>query len=169
MPRVALPPPEHDPDPRHPVLGGGLGPYMAQPISDPGGLTQFGAFIEELPPGSASSFRHWHEAEDEMVYVLSGEVVLVEDTETILVPGDAACWPAGLALGHRLENRSALPARYLVVGSRRPRDVIHYPDHDLVTEKDGPARRYRHADGQPHPGPGAATPEILPPKGPADV
>ena len=85
----------------------------------------------------------------EMVLILSGEVVLVEDEETILRAGDAACWPAGLAIGHRLDNRSDAPARYLVIGTRHVRDVIHYTDHDLVTHKDGPSRRYLHRDGTP--------------------
>ncbi len=133
----------------HPVLGGGLGDYAYQLLSDPGGLTQFGAFIEILPPGAQSSFRHWHEGEDEMVLILSGEVVLAEDDETTLYPGDVACWPAGLAIGHCLHNRSGAEARYLVIGSRRADDVIHYPDHDLVTHKTGPARAYFHADGRP--------------------
>ncbi|GGO28323.1 cupin [Gemmobacter aquaticus] len=149
MPKLSPPPFETETDTVHPVLGGGLGPYRYQLLSDPGGLTQFGAFIEELPPGSTSGRRHWHETEDEMVLILSGEVVLVEDEEAILRAGDAACWPAGLAIGHRLDNRSDAPARYLVIGTRHARDVIHYTDHDLVTHKDGPSRRYLHRDGTP--------------------
>jgi uncharacterized cupin superfamily protein len=152
MPKVTLPPMVQESDSAHRVLGGGLGPYAAQLISDPGGLTQYGAFIEELPPGSRSSFRHWHETEDEMVYVLSGEVILIEDVETPLRAGEAAAWPAGLAVGHCLENRSTVPARYLVIGTRNRTDRIHYPDHDLTTEKDGDQRRYFHADGRPRHG-----------------
>lgn len=132
----------------HPVLGGGLGDYSYQLLSDPGGLTQFGAFVEVLPPGAQSSFRHWHETEDEMVVMLAGAVVLVEDIETVLRPGDVACWPAGLAVGHCLHNRSDAEARYLVIGTRRNCDIIHYPDHDFVTHKDGPDRAYFHADGR---------------------
>lgn len=134
----------------HPVIGAHPGPYRYQLLSDPGGLTQFGAFLEELPPGSRSGHRHWHEAEDEMILMLAGEVVLVEDQETLLRAGDVACWPAGHPVGHRLDNRSDAPARYLVIGSRRPRDRIHYTDYDLITEKDGPARRYLRRDGTPH-------------------
>lgn len=134
----------------HPVIGAHPGPYRYQLLSDPGGLTQFGAFLEELPPGSRSGHRHWHEAEDEMILMLAGEVVLVEDQETLLRAGDVACWPAGHPVGHRLDNRSDAPARYLVIGSRRPRDRIHCTDYDLITEKDGPARRYLRRDGTPH-------------------
>lgn len=137
-------------NPTHPILGPGPGPYRYQLLSDPGGLTQFGAFIEELPPGSSSGHRHWHEAEDEMILMLSGQVVLVEETESTLTTGDAAAWPAGQAIGHRLDNRSDAPARYLVIGTRSQRDRIHYTDHDLVTEKDGPKRRYLHRDGTPY-------------------
>jgi uncharacterized cupin superfamily protein len=136
-------------DTPHPVLGSGLGPYACQLLSDPGGLSQFGAFIEHLPPAARSSFRHWHDAEDEMVYLLTGQVTLIEDHETLLVPGDAAAWPAGVAIGHFLENRGAKTASYLVIGTRLPRDTIHYPDHDLITHKDGTARRYTRANGVP--------------------
>ncbi len=149
MPRTILPPWQDEPDPQHPVIGGGNGPYRYQLLSDPGGLTQFGAFIEELPPGSQSGHRHWHETEDEMIMVLSGQVVLVEESETLLNAGDVAAWPAGTPIGHRLDNRSDQPARYLVIGTRNRLDRIHYSDHDLITEKDGAARRYLHRDGTP--------------------
>lgn len=138
-------------DAEHAVLGTGLGAYRYQLISDLGGLSQFGAFIEELPPGAFSGHRHWHEAEDEMVYMLSGEAVLIEDSETTLRAGDTACWPAGTPIGHRIANRSNAPLRYLVIGTRHQRDVIHYTDHDLITHKDGPARRYLRRDGTAHP------------------
>ncbi len=137
-----------DGNPTHPILGPGPGPYSYRLLSDPGGISQFGAFIEELPPGSGSSFRHWHEAEDEMVHVLSGEVVLIEDQETVLRAGDTACWPAGHPVGHCMANRSGGEARYLIIGTRYPGDVIHYPDHDLVTRKEGLARVYFHTDGR---------------------
>jgi uncharacterized cupin superfamily protein len=138
---------QDEPDPVHPVIGRGTGPYRTRLISDPGGLSQFGAFIEELPPGSCSGHRHWHTSEDEMVMMLSGEVVLVEETETPLHAGDVACWPAGVPVAHRMDNRSAAPARYLVIGTRLDRDAVHYADHDLVTTKDGPRRLYRRRDG----------------------
>jgi uncharacterized cupin superfamily protein len=138
---------QDEPDPVHPVLGTGTGPYRTRLISDPGGLSQFGAFIEELPPGSRSGHRHWHTSEDEMVLMLSGEVVLVEDDETPLRAGDVACWPAGRATGHRMDNRGTAPARYLVIGTRLDRDAVHYTDHDLITTKDGPHRTYRRRDG----------------------
>ena len=149
MPKVTLPPVQAAEDAAHPILGGGLGPYSYQLLSDPGGLTQSGAFIGILPPGSSTSFRRWHASEDEMVYILSGEVVLIEDSEIPMVAGDCAAWPAGMAMGHCLENRSGTEARYLVIGTRNRTDIIHYPDHDLTTHKDGKARRYTHADGAP--------------------
>ena len=152
MPKVTLPDPVQATDAPHPILGSGLGPYAFQLISDPGLLTQFGAFIELLPPGSRSSFRHWHQTEDEMIYVLSGEVVLIEDVETTLRAGEAACWPAGSPVAHFLENRSDAVARYLVVGTRNRVDRVHYPDHDLIAEKDGPHRVYLHGDGTPREG-----------------
>lgn len=126
----------------------GLGDYSAVPISDAGGLTQFGAFTETLPPGSMSSLRHWHENEDEFIFVLDGEVTLVDDSgPQILHPGDAATFKAGDPNGHHLVNRSGAPVTYLVVGTRAQFDRAHYPDIDMVYVRDGEGRRFTRRDG----------------------
>src|SRR5947208_14997786 len=71
------------------------------------GLTQFGVNLTRLKPGAASALRHWHENEDEFVYVLEGEIALIEDSgETMLKPGDAAGFKAGVSNGHHLVNKS---------------------------------------------------------------
>jgi uncharacterized cupin superfamily protein len=112
-------------------------PDRAHWISEAGGLTQFGALIEVLQPGSHSTLKHWHSAEDELVYVLEGEITLIEGSkETLLRAGDAATFRAGVAVGHFLQNRSAAPTRCLVVGTRAPVDRITYPDHDRVCIRD---------------------------------
>jgi uncharacterized cupin superfamily protein len=106
-------------------------------ISQAGGLTQFGAFVEVLQPGSRSALKHWHSTEDEMVYVLEGEITVVEgNEETLLRTGDAVTFRAGVPVGHCLENRSAAPTRCLVVGTRAPVDRITYPDHDRICLRD---------------------------------
>jgi len=106
-------------------------------ISEPGGLTQFGAFIHVLEPGTRSSIKHWHQSEDELVYVLAGEVTVIEGgTEHLLGPGDAATFPHGSPVGHYLWNKSTSPARCLVVGTRAQTDRITYPDHDRVLLRD---------------------------------
>lgn len=116
---------------------GGAEPNRTHWISESGGLTQFGAFIEVLQPGSRSSIRHWHSAEDEMVYVLAGEITVVEGAGATLVPaGGVATFKAGVAVGHFLENRSASETRCLVVGTRAPVDRITYPEHDRVCLRD---------------------------------
>lgn len=149
MPKLDLAPPVSVADEAHPVLGGGLGPYAYVPLGDPGGLTQFGVHLEILPAGSRSSHRHWHEAEDELIYMLAGEVVLIEDAETVLRPGDAAAWPAGRPVGHCLENRSGAGATYLVVGTRSMADVVHYPDAGLTLAITDRRRRvFRDAEGR---------------------
>ncbi|THF50980.1 cupin domain-containing protein [Allorhizobium terrae] len=113
-----------------------LGPYQARLLSDAGGLTQFGACVETLPPGSRSSHKHWHEQEDELIYMLSGTATLHEgDTITEMHPGDTATFKAGVALGHCLENRSSQDCTYLVVGTRAPNDVVHYADKDMRLTK----------------------------------
>ena len=129
------------------VSGVDNGPYAEGALGDAVGLTQFGAHLERLPPGSSSSVRHWHETEDELVYVVSGEVVLVEDEETLLRAGDAAGWKAGVPVAHCLENRSGADAVLLVVGTRAEAGVVHYPDHDVVMHHDATGRRFTRGDG----------------------
>ena len=129
-----------------------LGQYSAELISDTGGLTQFGALVEELPPGSASSFDHWHAHEDEMIYVLEGTPTVREDgKETRLAAGDAVCWPAGSQIAHCLFNETDRPVRYLVIGTRAPRDVVTYPLHNrqLTLDRQTAERVYTTLDGRP--------------------
>ncbi|MEF3046342.1 cupin domain-containing protein [Pseudotabrizicola sp. L79] len=128
------------------------GPYRAHLLSDTGGLTQFGAFIEILPPGSRSALKHWHAAEDELIYMLAGVVTLCEgDSQTVMRAGDTATFKAGTPIGHCLENHSTAEARYLVVGTRAASDVVTYPDHDRVLRFDraSQTRHYTSAAGQP--------------------
>ena len=115
------------------------------------GLDQFGVNLTRLKPGMASSQRHWHEAEDEFVYILEGEVVLCEnDGETVLKPGDAAGWKAGVANGHCLVNRMSRDAVFLEIGTRAKRDRVDYPDIDLRNVKDESGARYLHKSGEPY-------------------
>ena len=130
-----------------------LGSYVAHPISDAGGLSQFGAFTEVLMPGSQSSHRHWHAAEDEFLYVLEGEVTLVEnDGPHRLHPGDCACWPAGEPNAHCLRNDTDTPVTYFVAGSRLPEDEVTYPDIDLHYRRAAGWRHVTRKDGTPLPG-----------------
>jgi uncharacterized cupin superfamily protein len=121
---------------------------LKQALGDAAGLTDFGVNLVTLPPGAGSSQRHWHSAEDELVYVLSGELVLVTDAgEEILRAGECAAFAKGVADGHQFINRSEEDAIYLEVGSRRPGDVCRYPDIDMVLE-DG---KFHRKDGTPYP------------------
>lgn len=118
------------------------------------GLTQFGVNVLVLQPGAWSGQRHWHAAEDEFVYVLSGEVVLITDAgEEVLRAGDCAGFKAGEPDGHHLVNRSASEARVLEVGTRAPEgeDAVDYPDIDMVIPKG--ASGYHHRDGAPYDAP----------------
>lgn len=100
-------------------------------LSEAGGLTQFGATLQTLEPGATSSLPHWHSDEDELVYVLSGCLVVHESDDcTHAGPGTVATFKAGSPFGHYLENRSNTACTYLVVGTRAATDIITYPEHD---------------------------------------
>jgi uncharacterized cupin superfamily protein len=120
-------------------------------LGDAAGLTQFGVNLLRLAPGAWSSQRHWHTVEDEFVYVLEGEVVLVtNEGEEVLRAGDAAGFRGGVENGHHLQNRSARDAVVLEVGSRRPADdEAWYPDIDLHALRNRAG--YAHRDGTPYP------------------
>jgi len=115
-------------------------------LGEAAGLDQFGVNLLRLPPGAWSSQRHWHSAEDEFVWVVEGEVVLVTDAgEDVLRAGDCAGFKAGVPDGHHLQNRSERPAFILQIGSRRPRgDTCYYPEIDMRTDSED---RYVRMDG----------------------
>jgi uncharacterized cupin superfamily protein len=116
------------------------------------GLTQFGVNLTRLKPGAASALRHWHEQEDEFVHVLEGELVLIEDDgETVLKPGDCAGFKAGVSNGHHLVNKSQSDALYLEIGTRAAAERGLYPDVDLVFERDQNGMRFLHRSGEPYP------------------
>lgn len=125
---------------------------VRQRLGDAGGLTDFGVNLLELAPGAWSSQRHWHSAEDEFVWVLEGQVTLIDDTgEQTLKAGDCAAFARGDANGHHLVNRTDAVAKVLEVGSRKPDvDACQYPDVDLQI---GPGREagFVHRNGTPYP------------------
>lgn len=122
-----------------------MGDRVKRRLGDACGLTRFGVNLVTLPPGGQSALRHYHTREDEFVYLLEGEVVLVtNDGEQTLRAGDCAGYPAGKPDAHHFVNRSDAPARYLEVGNRDPEDTAFYPDDDLAFADDG---SYVHKDG----------------------
>lgn len=120
-------------------------------LGDMAGLTQFGVNLLRLPAGVWSSQRHWHSAEDEFVYVLEGEVVLVTDAgEEVLRAGDCAGFKSGESDGHHLQNRTSTEAVLLEIGSRdHEHDSVDYPGIDLMIKAG--VRAFLHKDGTPYP------------------
>ncbi len=115
------------------------------------GLTQFGVNLTTLPPGQWSALRHWHQKEDEFVYVVSGELVLVDDDgEHRLGPGMCAGFPAGVKNGHHVINKSDRPASFIEVGTRSPTEHAEYPDDDLIAEKDQDGFHFFNRKGEPY-------------------
>lgn len=122
---------------------------IRQRLGNAGGVSDFGVNLMRLPPGNWSSQRHWHSAEDEFVYVLEGELTLIEDEgETVLQAGDCAAFPKNTGNGHHMINKSNVMAVYLEVGSRSPADVITCSGIDMMSPSvDG---RFLHKDGTPY-------------------
>jgi uncharacterized cupin superfamily protein len=113
-------------------------------LAPAGGLTDFGASHVVLKPGAWSSQRHWHDGEDEMVIMLSGEAVLIEDDgETMMTAGDVAAWPKGSTNGHHLVNRSNADCAFVAIGGGE-RTGGGYSDIDMLFTADG---RYIRKDG----------------------
>ena len=129
----------------------GFDKRIKRAVGDAGGLTQFGVNLTTLEPGAMSALRHWHKHEDEFVYVLAGEVILVTDAgEETLTAGMAATFPAGEPNGHHLVNRSSADATYLEVGTRSAVEDVVYPDVDLRFIKSGGRRAFVRKSGEPY-------------------
>ena len=140
-----------------PILGTTYPPPFDEPcrarerrrLGDEAGLTQFGVNLLRLAPGTWSSQRHWHTAEDEFVYVVEGEVTLLTDAgEEVLRAGDAAGFKANDPNGHCLQNRSGRDAVVLEVGTRVAGNLAYYNDIDMIAQGGG---TYAHRDGTPYP------------------
>jgi uncharacterized cupin superfamily protein len=146
--KLALDPSTNYPDPFHRVVEG----RARKRLGNAAGLDQFGVNLTTLKPGAASALRHWHEKEDEFVYILEGEVVLVEnDGETVLKPGDAAGFKANDGIGHQLVNKSNRDVVYLEIGTRSKYEKVDYPDVDMMVVRDDNGMRYTHKNGKEYP------------------
>lgn len=123
-------------------------------LGDAGGLTQFGANLVSLEPGALSSLRHWHRSEDEFVMVTMGECILIDDQgEHVMRPGDCAAFPANDGNGHQFVNRTDKVAKFLVIGTKAPQEVATYSDVDLRVEMSGGKARFTYRDGSEFKGP----------------
>lgn len=112
------------------------------------GLTEMGASHVVLKPGAWSSQRHWHDDEDELLIMLTGEAVLVEDGgRTVLKPGDICAWPKGIIDGHHLINESEADCSFVCVSAGNRNGTGAYSDIDMKFDGDG----YFRKDGTPYP------------------
>ncbi|MDB5809912.1 MAG: Cupin region [Betaproteobacteria bacterium] len=120
-------------------------------LGDALGLKNFGVNLTTIEAGGASALRHWHLKQDEFVYVISGELVLVSEAgEQLLTPGMCAGFSAGVADGHHLVNRSDRAAMYLEVGDRTPGDGANYPDDDLIARAVAGGWQFTTKNGEPY-------------------
>ncbi|MEM6679876.1 MAG: cupin domain-containing protein [Pseudomonadota bacterium] len=125
-------------------------PRVRRRLGDAAGLTTMGVNLTSLPPGARSALRHWHEVEDEMVFVLEGTLTLIDDSgETEVGPGEAAGFPGGEPNAHNMENRGTVEAVFLEIGTRPREDRCHYAEHDLVAHDRDGQTWYSRRDGTP--------------------
>ena len=133
-------------------LAAKVGARSQQRVGHAGGLSQFGANIVTLPAGALSSLRHWHEQQDEILIVLSGELTLVDDTgETPLKAGDVCTFPAGEANGHMIVNNSETDGRFFVVGTHTATETGWYSDLDMMVTAGNGRFSFTRKDGSPLP------------------
>lgn len=151
-------PPTLDPKTVSPRTGSVSPPALAPPLvgrekralGNVFDLTQFGVNLTTLAPGSWSAHRHWHENEDEFVFVLEGEITLIDDAgEHMLKPGMCAGFKAGVANGHHLVNKTKTPVTYLEIGTRAPQELAHYSDVDMLYVRDGKTITVTRKSGEP--------------------
>ncbi len=134
-----------------PQYAGALKGREKRALGDVFGLSQFGVNLTVLQPGAASAERHWHRNEDEFIYVLDGEITLVDDAGAhLLQPGMCAGFKAGVANGHKLVNNTATPATYLEIGTRSADELATYPDADMIGIKENGTFRFTRRDGTPY-------------------
>ncbi len=135
-------------------FGSLVGARRKRALGDALGLGNYGVNLVEVPPGALSTMRHWHDKQDEFIYLLEGELTLITDGgEQTLTAGMAAGFPAGSGDGHQMVNRSLARAVYLEVGDRLPGDQVHYTDIDLALPRasgDGLGLAFTHKDGTPY-------------------
>jgi uncharacterized cupin superfamily protein len=111
-------------------------------------LTQFGVNLAMLQPGAWSAQRHWHDSEDEFIYVLEGDITLSDDAgDHLLTPGMCAGFKANNRNGHCLKNLTNKPAKYLEVGTRFDDDKVVYSDIDMKAEDVGGVFTFMKKDG----------------------
>lgn len=121
-------------------------------LADCGGLTNFGANITRLPPGTISALRHWHSAQDELIFIVEGTATLITNSgEQQMRPGMAATFPAGLSDGHQLVNNTSSDVVYLEVGDRAQPDETSYPDNDLRRGFHDGQSAWLNNKGEPYP------------------
>jgi len=131
---------------RGPVLG-----RERRALGDVAGIKSFGVNLTTIPPGGWSAHRHWHAREDEFIFIVEGELVLITDAgEQVLGPGMAAGFAANSGDGHHLVNRSDKPATYLEVGGRDPQEVVTYPDIDMMVQPTPQGRKFTNKKGEPY-------------------
>lgn len=134
------------------TLAGQMNGRASLRVGDAGGLTQFGANIIILAPGAKSSLRHWHLHEDEFVMVTQGRIMLQTDAgEVEMIVGECAAFAAGVEDGHCFVNQSNEEARFLVIGTRAPREVATYSDIDMKVVQENGQSKFTRRDGTPLP------------------
>ena len=131
-------------------LADGFEGRSTQALGDPSGITQFGVNIVRIAPGAQSSLRHYHMEQDEFLMMTEGKLVLVDDDgEHDMLPGDCASFPAGDANGHHLVNKTDAPAAFLVVGTRTETETAYYSDIDMMMKDTREGTTFTRKDGSP--------------------
>ncbi len=87
-----------------------------------------------LPPGKSNFPMHWHMANEEVFYVISGSGILETPSgNRPIKAGDVIICPTGEAGAHKLTNNSeAENLVYLDVDTNNTPDIVYYPNSDKM-------------------------------------
>jgi uncharacterized cupin superfamily protein len=103
------------------------------------GARALGASLFEVPPGASTFQLHAHHANEELIIVLAGRLVLTTpDGERELDAGEVVSCPAGRKGAHRLDNRGAEPARVLIASTMVAPDVTELFEDAQLWMRDYP-------------------------------
>lgn len=108
--------------------------FQRKQLGEAAGGEELGASLYSVPPGKRLWLRHYHEGNEEAIFVQEGGGTLwlgPDAVEHELEPGDYVALPAGEESAHEIEaGEDGL--RMLMFSTMEAPDITVYPDREMV-------------------------------------